>query len=549
MQDIAPGDIITVPSKYSINPKTRSFAHQVVGTQALIDHPYFALFDECGAGKSKQVIDAACYLAERGDIDTVVVVCPASVRSVWCDAEIGEIKKHSWYPSRVGEWHIKKSEMWRTDQTKSDWHCLNWAITNYEFLRNGKHLEDMIAILQDYSVFLVLDESSYIKSRTAAQTKAVLKLRQHCSRVVCLNGTPIVNNPLDLFSQMKVLSSDILGENFWQFRAHYCEMVPMKFGKGPRFSKIVSYKNLDELQKKIAPYCLRRLKADCLDLPSKLYTQREVALTPESWKRYQELKKKAVIALGNDQVRLEPNAAVRIMRLAQLTSGHLGTTNDLAYRPINAIGNSLDGETNYFEREDQNLSSEKLDWCVQYLTQECTASHVIVWTRWRRERERLVKELKYSIAVGCRIGNVSEIYGGQSKTEREEAIKYFSGRATPMKELSPGVFVSGKALPPMPSDKACILVAQPHAGGFGLNLQVASEEWFLSNDWSYGVRLQAEDRAHRPGQTKSVLIGDVLATGPVGQRTIDHIILKALRDKADLAAMTTAAWRKELEHD
>jgi hypothetical protein len=41
----------------------------------------------------------------------------------------------------------------------------------------------------------------------------------------------------------------------------------------------------------------------------------------------------------------------------------------------------------------------------------------------------------------------------------------------------------------------------------------------------------------------------VLATGPQGQKSFDHIILKALRDKADLAAMTTAAWRKELSDD
>jgi SNF2 family DNA or RNA helicase len=527
MQDIV-GDIITVPGKFTINPKTRSFAHQIVGTQALIDHKAFALFDEMGAGKSKQVIDAACFLAERGEIDTVVVVCPASVRSVWCDAEIGEIKKHSWLSSHVFEFHKKLKCIWSEQGncigSGDNWvGCLDWIITNYEFLRGDTHLSDLLYKVRGTSkTLLVLDESSYIKSRTAAQTKAVLRLRAHCARVVCLNGTPIVNNPLDLFSQMKILSPDILGENFWQFRAHYCEMIPMKFGNGPRFNKIGSFKNLDELQKKIAPYCLRRLKADCLDLPPKLYTQREVTLTPESWKRYQQLKYEAVIALGNGDLRLEPNAATRIMRLAQLTSGHLGGA---SFLNDNGALEAYESPVNL----SQDYSSEKLDWCVRYLTEDCTASHVIVWCRWRRERERLAERLRATAPPKEQQAYqyIFELYGGQSHKEREHAIGCFTTAA------------SGRG----------ILLAQPHAGGFGLNLQIASEEWFLSNDWSYGVRLQAEDRAHRPGQKSNVLIGDVLATGPAGQRTIDHAILAALRDKQNLAEMTTAAWRKELSND
>jgi SNF2 family DNA or RNA helicase len=481
--------------------RTPPFAHQLAGINALLKHKYFAIFDEPGAGKSKQVIDAACLLAERGEIDTVVVVCPASVRSVWCDVEIGEIKKHSWHGNAVYEFHSKRKQIWY-EQKHDNLPTMAWIITNYEFLRNDKHLTNLCKNFFGPKTLLVLDESSYIKSRTAAQTKAVLRLRAHCARVVLLNGTPIVNNPLDLFSQMKVLSQDILGENFWQFRSHYCDMVPMKFGAGPRFSKIVSYKNLDELQRKIAPYCLRRLKSDCLDLPPKLYTQREVALTPESWKRYQELKREAVISLGNGDVRLEQNAAVRIMRLAQLTSGILGGC--LTAEPDDPV--------------QCDLSSEKLDWCVQHLREECTASHVIVWCRWRRERERLVEALKEI--------NVYQIYGGQSQKERELAIKVFSGNEK--------------------SNVRNILIAQQASGGVGLNLVRATEELFLSNTWSWGQRIQAEDRTHRSGQKSSVLIMDVLATGPRGEKTIDHQIAKALREKEDLATFTCAQWRVAL---
>ena len=80
-------------------------------------------------------------------------------------------------------------------------------------------------------------KGSYIKSRTAKQTKAIMKLRAVCKRAVILNGTPIYHSPLDLFAQMKVLDPKILGDNFWSFRAKYCEMVPMRYGGGPTFSE------------------------------------------------------------------------------------------------------------------------------------------------------------------------------------------------------------------------------------------------------------------------------------------------------------------------
>jgi SNF2 family DNA or RNA helicase len=506
--------------------KVQPFKHQLEGIEALIEHPSFALFDECGAGKSAQVVNAACHLAQAGKIYTVVVVCPASVRSVWCDAEMGEIAKHSWVPCWVGEFHRKIKMIWRHScGIREDNPGLVWFVTNYEFLRNAQHLQSLIARI-DSPTLLVLDESSYIKSRTSQQTKAVAKLREHCARCVLLNGTPIVNNPMDLWSQINVLDKHILGDSFksfWQFRAEYCETVPMRFGAGPRFNKIVRYRRLDDLQKRIAPYCLRRLKKDCLDLPPKLYTTREVAFTPESWKRYQQLRKEAVIALGNGDLRLEPNAAVRIMRLAQLTSGFLSSTG--TEDVVISVGHE---EIDRFSVAVHDFSSEKLDWCVHYLTEECTASHVIVWCRWRRERERLVEALtQANAALYGKDLDSWQVYGGQSKSDRDLNIKNFC------RVLNDG--------------SLSVLIAQPHAGGFGLNLQVATEEWFLSNDWSLGVRLQAEDRAHRPGQKSNVLIGDVLATGPDGQMTIDHVIAKALREKKNLADMTCDGWRRALE--
>lgn len=492
--------------------KTPPFKHQLVGVEALLKNKAFAIFDEMGAGKSKQVVDAACCLAKADKIDTIVVLAPASVRCVWLDKEIGEIRRHSWASNVVYEFHKKTAIKWKDDSPKSDTPVIAWIVTNYEFLRRAAHLEDLLQMLKGRKTLLVCDESAYVKNRTATQTKAVMRLRNWCARCVILNGTPVTNSPLDLWSQMNILSPEILQNNFhnfYHFRSEYCEMVARVMGNF-RFQKVVRYRRLDELARRVSPYVLRREKKDCLDLPPKLFTEREVRLSEESWERYKVLRDEALVELRNSEKQIEPNVGVRLLRLSQLTSGQLGGVTP------------CEGEI--VEIHTTDFSAEKLDWAFNYLTEESTAQAVIVWCRWRRERERLAVLLRKDKKILC-----FELYGGQKKEERERAVAEFS-KITP-------------------SEMRIVLLAQPHAGGHGLNLIRATEAIYLSNDYALGMRLQSEDRCHRPGQRNAVTYIDVLATGPEGQRTIDHIIFKALREKRNVASLTTSEWRKGLEDE
>ena len=98
-------------SKFKVKP----FRYQLDGIKALVRNKYFFLADEMGCGKSAQVINAACLLAAADEIDTVVVVAPASVRSVWIEPEYGEIRKHSWVPLVVYDYHGKMKVIWSTE--------------------------------------------------------------------------------------------------------------------------------------------------------------------------------------------------------------------------------------------------------------------------------------------------------------------------------------------------------------------------------------------------------------------------------------------------
>src|SRR5579864_2081130 len=266
--------------------KRKPYRHQIDDTRSLFDFVFFGLLNEMGTGKTKTTIDAACELAFWGKIDTVLVVAPASVRSVWTNKDDnpdldGEIHKHSWLRNLVFEFHSRDRIAWQ-DAGEPE---LYWVVTNYEFIRNVDHRERLEVLLKGRKVFMVCDESSFIKSRTADQTKQCVKLGKRSLKRTLLNGTP-GNNPLDLYSQMNWLdggTKTILPyDNFIAYREEFTRL-DTRFG----YPKVLGWKNLDKLQAHIAPYVVRREKKDCLDLPPKIYlTPVEVTLSPKTWDIY-----------------------------------------------------------------------------------------------------------------------------------------------------------------------------------------------------------------------------------------------------------------------
>lgn len=482
-------------SRYAPKFKTPPFHHQLVGVERLVNQEFFGLLDEMGAGKSKQVIDAACVLHAEGQIDTVVVVAPASVRSVWLDPELGEIAKHCWRLHATFEFHAKGFVM-RRDAVTGDYSPLCFIVTNYEFIRREAHRKRLLELLKNATFMMVCDESAFIKNHRAAQTKAALDLGQHAARRVILNGTPIVNNPGDMWPQLQFLSPKILPfRNFFAFRAQYAVMG------GYQGRQVVRWQNLDDLQARVQPYVIRREKKDCLDLPPKLYTTLEVPLSEKTWRVYKEMREEAV-AFIDDNPSLAAQAGVKAMRLAQICAGYLGGFED--------------GE------QARHVGDEKLHalqgWLEARLAEDRGAK-IICWCRFRRQLERVAAEC-YPLLT------TFKLYGGQSAADRAQAIHWFSNGRN--------------------NGGAALLCAQPQAGGFGLNLTAASQVVYLSNDFSLASRLQSEDRAHRPGQTRNVTYLDVVATGPAGQKTIEAHVLKALRTKGDLANWTASAWRDAL---
>lgn len=495
------------------------FAHQLDGIHALVENPTFALFDEMGVGKTKQVIDAAQVLYEQGKIDRVIVVAPTPVRDVWFDEELGELRKHLWTNQdvRVTLFHAK-NRSWLFGKETNPW---DWVVTNYEFIRRANRLNELLELITDKTL-LVLDESSAIKNYRAQQTKAVIRLRKRCARVILLNGTPITLHPGDMFSQGLAMDPSILDcKSYFHFRSKYAVLG------GFQGRQIITWRNIEDIQQRFKPYVLRRLKTDCLDLPDKLEPVTITAtLTQDTWNVYKEMRDEMIAWLSTSTVSIAPQAVVKALRLSQLTSGFLGGLQ--AHEPVDVVDSDYLPGLNTPSAEEidplpalppKEISKEKLDVFLKWYSDRLNESpnlKLLVWCRFRPELTRLQKALEaYAVSIGA-------IHGGQKQHEREHALRLLDPRTMPKGPV--------------------VVIGTPASGSMGLNLTGAHTVVYLSNDYSLKTRLQSEDRVHRPGQTHAVSYFDVVAVGPQGQKTIDHTVMKALRKKEDLAMLTTSAW-------
>lgn len=489
------------------------FKHQETGVRWLMERPYGMLGDSMRLGKTRQVIEAAQRLFLAGQIDRVIVVAPAPVRDEWYDPDFGQLVRYrredvtfrvTKYQARSQTWAAPdvKREAKATVASATPRPALLWTVTNYELIRRDERLLPLLEFAGQRTL-LVLDESLAVKSPTAKQTKACWKLRVKCGRVWALNGTPEGDNPGDAFAQYQVLSTDILGcKNWYQFRSRYGILGGFK-GK-----QVVAWTNLSDLRAKTSPHTLRRTLDEVFDLPPALDPVMITAtLSEDSWRVYQEMKKDAIAWLDDNNSVSAAQAGVKVMRLSQITSGFLGGVS------------TGEGEP----EEMRPVGTEKLDAYLAWLEErlhEDPSFKVVTWCRFRAEAEGIYKALETWRPERALL------YGGQHQDERTRALRL----------LSPSTTVAGPV----------VVVGTAKTGGFGLNFAAASTMVYVSNDYSLVTRRQSSARILGPDQKRPAAYFDVVATGPDGQKTVDHSVLKALRKKEDVSSWTAGDWARAL---
>ena len=187
-----------------------------------------------------------------------------------------------------------------------------FIITNVESFRNEDFANKVKDLCKKGKINMcAADETHKMKNPSSQQTKGFLKCLPECR--IAMTGTPLMNNPMDLYVILKWLGYE--NHAFYSFKQHYCVMG------GYGGYEIVGYKNMDQLTNQINSIMLRRLKKDVLDLPEKIYVDEYVDMLPKQSEIYKEVQMD--IKAHIDEIKFDNNPLSTLIRLRQAT-GYTG---------------------------------------------------------------------------------------------------------------------------------------------------------------------------------------------------------------------------------
>lgn len=508
--------------------KTEPYDHQRDLFYKTRDRESFAFLWEMGAGKSKIILDTAGWLYGNGKIDGLLIIAPNGVQRNWIINEI---------PAHLPDHYERKMAYWASTPTKeetkamSDLFSINRTALrilamNVEALATDRGKRYAMQFLMAFRTMLVIDESTTIKNHSAVRTKAILKLAIHAPYRRILTGTPVTNNPLDVFTQFSFLDEEILRTgSFYAFQNRYAIMQEMSLRDGKRFKTVVGYQRMDELQKLIAPHSHRITKNECLDLPDKIYQRQYVELTKNQTNLYNQLRKE-VIAELEGQFITAPLALTKILRMQQIVGGFWSpeatALEDVPFDSLQSTEWVLPSQKKPEAIDEKNPRVA----AVIDILENVESGKVIIWARFRAELE----------AIRCAIynkfgrGSFVEYHGGVKNSDRQDAIERFQG-ARRIVDSRKGINIE---IPIPVEDQAQYFIGNPQSAGMGLTLTAATTVIYYSNSFNYSDRAQSEDRAHRIGQAHPVTYIDLIAPN-----TVDEKIIKALHTKQDYARIIT----------
>lgn len=473
-----------------VEPQFRfpNYKHQQLEWDRHRDDDARALLWQMRTGKTKATLDVACYRRMKGDIDAVLVIAPNGVHCNWVRRQLPQ---HMWetVPYVAHAWQASESHkpehaasLERVLSCRGE--ALAVLAVNSESIIHDKPAKIIARFLRRHQgkCMLVVDESHDFRSPGSKRTKRARSLKKYCKVRRILTGTAVSNSPLAAYSQFELLENHALGfENFADFEGHYAYYVQERTKGGRSYERLDHYRNLDDLQGRMARWASVVLREDVDDMPDLVMDERTVVLPEAQMKAYRTLLKEMILELEDGGEVEAVDGGARLVKLQQMLGGFVV---------------DVDGQVRELVPDDDNPRLQAM------LDEVRSSDHkVIVWCKYREDIRRVVRALTKE-GIRC-----VEYHGAvHSQAKRQQAIDAFNG--------DPGVRV---------------FVGQPKAGGQGLDLSAADLILWYSHTFDLIERDQANERATQIGG-KTVTIKDFVTPG-----TVDEYILANLGEKRSVS--------------
>lgn len=312
-------------------PKTKLYKHQ---KKEILEHGRSAgraYGWQMRTGKSKEAVDNAGALFTAGQITGVLIFAPNGVHEDWI---LKQFPDHCGVPYegmifrskdvRGSNKEYKKKYLEAVQSiTTPDMGRMKVLSVNSETVWRPEAKKLITRFLKMHpQFFFVVDECHQYGKAGSKRTTVARAVGKHAKYVRILSGTITGNSPLRVFSQYEIVKEGALGfTRFSDFENEYAIITQMRTAAGRTFPQIVGYKNLEDLQRRMAPYTSVVLRKDCDDMPNLVPVPRYFEMAPKQLALYEQLRKKSWIEIEETGERIAYDGGVKANKLQQIING------------------------------------------------------------------------------------------------------------------------------------------------------------------------------------------------------------------------------------
>jgi len=458
-----------ITKRYDWPGRYKPMQHQIETAAFLTMHRRAFVFSEPGTGKTLSALWAADYLMKLGKIRRVLILCPLSImHSAW----MGDINNSVIHRSAIIAHHPKAAR--RIEMLQQDYEIV---ISNYEGLNL---IADEIKADGRFDLVIV-DEANAYKTNTTRRWKSLASILTPNTYLWMMTGTPASQSPTDAYGLAKLVNPDGVPKFFTAWRDKVMNKLTM-------YKWVPKTTAKDDVYEALQP-AIRYTKAECLDLPPVITMTREVEMSPQQAKYYNQLKTQMLVQAAGETI-TAVNAAAAMNKLLQISCGAAYTD---------------DREVVEFD------ASPRLSVLEEVL--EETDRKVIIFALYLSVIETISQHL-------TKRGIVNEqIHGGVTATKRAQIIHRFQNDPDPR-----------------------VLVMQPQASAHGITLTAADTVVFYGPLMSVEQYIQCVARADRKGQDSDKVTVVHIQSSPVEKR-----LFKALEQKVEDSGLLTAMFESEIK--
>ncbi|RIB02191.1 SNF2 family N-terminal domain-containing protein [Gigaspora rosea] len=463
--------------------------YQIKGLQWMVslynNHLNGILADEMGLGKTIQTISLITYLIEKKKQNgPFLIIVPLSTMTNW------QMEFEKWAPMVSERLCIYKgTPAERKALQRKYLRCLDFYVflTTYEYI-----IKDKTVLSKPRWLYCIIDEGHRMKNVNSRLSLVLSKEYNFRYRLI-LTGTPLQNNLPELWSLLNFVLPKIFNSV-----SSFEEWFNTPFANAGGQDKIAlneeeSLLVIRRLHKVLRPFLLRRLKKDVeSELPDKVERVIKVKLSALQIKLYHQMQKHGALFVnkgekGKTGIKGLNNTIIQLRKIC---------CHPFVFKEVETDINTTNDETMLIR------VSGKFEFLDRILPKLLQSKHrVLIFFQMTAIMDIMEDYLHWRQYRFLRLdGNIKA-------EERTRLLKDFNA----------------------PDSPYFIFLLSTRAGGLGLNLQSADTVIIFDSDWNPHQDLQAQDRAHRIGQTNEVRILRLIS-----QNSIEETVLARAQYKLDI---------------